>query len=265
MRKQSTVAVILAAGDMGNFYKGANSAFLRVNSKKIEGYMLSIGPPKCLFKYKGEILLERQVRMLRKHGFKKIKIITNYKEHMIQDFDSKKNLQLEFIHNPDFRKPFNVLYEAMWETESCLLVFGDAYVSENAIKKLIKQNEFSIAYAYQSTLIQSPLICKIPNPLEFLITYAVVMNFWHIIPKTNRDVENLFTKAFRLYDSELGALYHLFNVKGKKSIDPDLADLDLYEMTDDYTERWGVKDVANSKGELGCRRLKEPNLELKFY
>ncbi|GAI63099.1 unnamed protein product, partial [marine sediment metagenome] len=53
-----------------------------------------------------------------------IKIITNYKEEMIEEFDRGKNLGLEFIHNPDFRKPFGGLRAAMEKEGNCLLTFS---------------------------------------------------------------------------------------------------------------------------------------------
>jgi len=256
------IAVILAAGatsEYGNvdFYKGAQSGFLHHNVERVEREMKQIEPPKCLFKCRGEVLLERQVGLLGECGIEHIKIITNYKEEMIKEFDRRKNLGLEFIHNPDFRKPFVGLRAAMEKEGDCLLVFGDVYVTKNTIKKLIGQKGFVGASVEES---HPWLLCKIPDTTEFLVRYAEALTYGFGNPQIAGGLENLYNRVSRLFDSELLALYWVFTTCGGHTVvDSNLLDLDIYEFTDDYMERWGYVDQITKGEEVLSIKVKEEN------
>lgn len=246
IKETNMIAIIMAAGSTSedanvDFYKGAQSAFLHQNVERVEKEMKEIEPPKCLFKCKGEVLLERQVRLLRECGVECIKIITNFKENMIREFDEKAKLGLEFVHNPDFRKPFIGLRAAMQKEKDCLLVLGDVYLTKIVIEQLIKLKGFAGATVEEK---HPWLLCKIPDTTEFLVRYACALTFGLSNPQSSGGVENLYNRVSRLYDSELLALYWVFIQYGTFTIvDSDLIDLDIYEITDDYTERWGIVEV----------------------
>lgn len=257
------IAVILAAGATSecanvDFYKGAHSAFLMQNVERVEKEMKQIEPPKCLFKCRGEVLLERQVRLLRECGIEHIKIITNYKEEMIKEFDRRKKLGLGFIHNPDFRKPFVGLRSAMEKERDCLLVFGDVYLTKYTIGKLIGQRKLVGASVKENS---QWLLCKIPDTTEFLVRYAGALTYGLANLQSTGSLENLYNRVSRLFDSELQGLYWVFGNYGASTIvDPELLDLDFYEFTDDYTERWGHVDRFIGAGRpVTSRKVKEEN------
>lgn len=77
-------AVILAAGspDQGDYG-------FPVGSK-----------PKCLFHYNGEVLLERQVKVLRAVGLNDITVVVGHQKELIESFNSQKGLGLKIAYNP---------------------------------------------------------------------------------------------------------------------------------------------------------------------
>lgn len=253
------IAVILAAGatsEYGNvdFYKGAQSAFLMESAERVEKEMKQIEPPKCLFKCRGEVLLERQVRLLRECGIGHIKIITNFKEDMIREFDKKKKLGLEFIHNPDFRKPFVGLRSAMEKEGDCLLILGDVYLTKNIIERLVNERKFVGATVEEN---HPWLLCKIPDTTEFLVRYAEALTYWLCNLQNTGTLEILYNRVSRLFDSELLAFYTVCTKYGASTIvDQGLLDLDIYEFTDDYTERWGQVDQL-TEGRVTSFKVKE--------
>ncbi|GAI26405.1 unnamed protein product, partial [marine sediment metagenome] len=266
------IAVILAAGAPGvDFYKGAQSAFLRQNAERVEKEMKQIEPPKCLFKCRGEVLLERQVRLLRECGIEHIKIITNYKEEMIKEFDRRKKLGLEFIHNSDYRKPFIGLRAAMEKERDCLLVFGDVHFPKNTIEKLIGQRKFvgaveesrrAMTFGEKVQLggLKHWNLCKIPDTTEFLVRYATALTYGPVKLENTGSLENLYKDVSRFFGPGLGGLYWVFANYGASTIvDPELLDLDLYELTDDYTERWGVVDQITEGGQVTSFQVGQEN------
>jgi len=56
--------------------------------------------PKCLFHYKGEILLERQVKILRSVGLNDITVVVGHQKEMIERFNSQRGLGLKLVYNP---------------------------------------------------------------------------------------------------------------------------------------------------------------------
>jgi len=56
--------------------------------------------PKCLFHFSGEVLLERQVEVLRECGVSDIRVVVGYKKEMIEEFNEKMKLGLKLIFNP---------------------------------------------------------------------------------------------------------------------------------------------------------------------
>ena len=260
-------AIILAAGstsDYANidFYRGSRSSFLKDSAERVEKEMKQIEPPKCLFKCKGQVLLKRQVSILRTFGIESIKIITDFKEDMIKEFDERQNLGLEFIHSPDFRKPFIGLWKAIDQEQDCLLVLGDVYLTKNSVEKLINQKGFVGASSEEN---HPWLLCKIPDTTKFLTRYANALTYWLSSPQKAGGLENLYNRVWRLFDSELLALYWVFfNYGASTIIDPDLLDLDIYEMTDDYNQRWGVEDIKAGDNRTISVRVKDEDHSLKY-
>ena len=75
-------AVILAAmPTKSGFYEGAESLFLKICTTKIRKDYKD--KPKCLFSIHGDVILDRQVRILKDAGIHDISIIVSYKIEMI--------------------------------------------------------------------------------------------------------------------------------------------------------------------------------------
>ena len=55
--------------------------------------------PKCLYNYRGEILLERQVRTLRELGLNNIRIVLGCKKEKVEKFIKNHNLNIEIMYN----------------------------------------------------------------------------------------------------------------------------------------------------------------------
>jgi len=125
--------IILAAGrtDSGNYGFPANSK------------------PKCLFHFKGEILLERQVKMLRAAGLNDITIVVGYQEELIEQFNKVKNLGLKLVYNPTgasdvkpaWRKGLDSVRAGIQGVDDDVLIIpGDVYLTVNGLKMVLADN-----------------------------------------------------------------------------------------------------------------------------
>lgn len=110
--------------------------------------------PKCLFHYKGEILLERQVRLLRKCGIKKIRVVVGYKKKLIERFNKRKKLGLKLIYNPEAatdnkRSGWKKAWTS-WKVglegidDDVILILGDAYFTKKCLLQVIKSKQKSV-------------------------------------------------------------------------------------------------------------------------
>jgi len=89
---------------------------------------------------------------------------------------------------------------------------------------------------------EHPLLYKIPDTTEFLVRYATALTHDLINLENTGSLEILYNYASRLFDPELFGLYSVSFKYATFIADSDIVDLDLYELTDDYFERWGVVD-----------------------
>ena len=97
--------------------------------------------PKCLIIYRGEVLLERQVRLLKKCGIEKIKVLVSYKKESIISFGTKNNLDVEYVYNPNWEDVPSSLKLLLDDTDDNLLIYGDVWITEKAIKGMINMEE----------------------------------------------------------------------------------------------------------------------------
>jgi len=111
---------------------GAGSRLKEITSDK----------PKCLVElYNGETILERQVRLLSKHGFKKFIITTGpfeekIKEKLKNNFD---DLDITYVQNERYRET-NYIYSMYLAgpqfNDDILLLHGDLVFDEPLIEKI---------------------------------------------------------------------------------------------------------------------------------
>lgn len=104
--------------------------------------------PKCLFHYKGEVLLERQARILRKFGIKDVRVVVGYKKEMIENFNRERNLGLKLSYNPSATSD---THEGGWHgisdsmrlglegvDDDVIISYGDTYLTEGGLSMLIR-------------------------------------------------------------------------------------------------------------------------------
>ena len=56
--------------------------------------------PKCLFHFKGKVVLEGTAKVLRDCGIEDIRVVVGYKAEMIEQLNNERKLGLTLIHNP---------------------------------------------------------------------------------------------------------------------------------------------------------------------
>lgn len=128
--------------------------------------------PKCLFHYKGEVILERQVRTLIDAGINDIRIVAGYKIDEIEDFNKAKNLGLEVLYNPTAAsdKEGSLGWvkgiETAWVgiealNDDALLLFGDVLLTVEGLKIII-EDEYKCLSVYSGSGYQ---LYKIPKRL----------------------------------------------------------------------------------------------------
>jgi len=100
--------------------------------------------PKSLFHHikndSNLTLLERQVRLLRKNGIKRIRIVTGYRSQDIEQFNREKNLGLELVYNPKWETDgVNSLIVGVQDLDDDLLiVYGDSCIGEIDLNNILK-------------------------------------------------------------------------------------------------------------------------------
>lgn len=139
-------AIILAAGPTLSVKQAKNSPI----------YFPEDSKPKCLFHFEGEILLERQVRLLNECGLTDIRVVVGYKKEMIQQFIEEKKWDVETVYNPDY-PPGNAFLEGRktgrgWlkgltsvrvglqgVDDDILIIPGDVALHENGLTRILQE------------------------------------------------------------------------------------------------------------------------------
>jgi len=98
--------------------------------------------PKCLFHCNREVLLERQIRLLREVGINDITVLVGYKKEQIIEFAEEKNLDLKFIDSPVHTKKDCLLslkfgLNQMKDDDDLLIVSGDCFFTRRALKAFL--------------------------------------------------------------------------------------------------------------------------------
>jgi len=138
-------AIILAAGPTLSVKQAKNYPL----------YFPEDSKPKCLFHFGGEILLERQVRLLNECGVTDIRVVVGYKKEMIQQFIEEKKWDVETVYNPDY-PPGNAFLDGRktgrgWlkgltsvrvglqgVDDDVLVTLGDVSLHENGLTRILQ-------------------------------------------------------------------------------------------------------------------------------
>lgn len=136
-------AVILAAG------RTVSDSQKTINRTKCHFGFPENSKPKCLFHYRGEILLERQTKVLRECGISDIRVVVGYKKEMIEKFNEKMKLGLKIIFNPTWNS--DILIARGWAKaidsvkagirgieDDVLIILGDVWLEKEGIKKTLR-------------------------------------------------------------------------------------------------------------------------------
>ncbi|GAH85541.1 unnamed protein product, partial [marine sediment metagenome] len=110
--------------------------------------------PKCLFHYRGEVLLERQAKILRAVGLNDITVVVGHQKELIERFNSRKGLGLKLVHNPTGatdvkkRQPEGPRWVKGFDSikvgvqgvdDDVLFIPGDVYLQEEGLRKVLTE------------------------------------------------------------------------------------------------------------------------------
>ncbi|AUC84893.1 nucleotidyl transferase [Polaribacter sp. ALD11] len=106
--------------------------------------------PKCLTLVSEKSILERLVANLKKEGFKRLVIVTGYKEECIIEYLGKQteDLSIEYIHNP-FYKTTNNIY-SLWMArniinEPFVLLESDLVLENSLLNQMMYPDRMAVA------------------------------------------------------------------------------------------------------------------------
>ena len=103
--------------------------------------------PKGLFRDKGEILIEREIRQLQEAGIKEIIVVTGFMQEKFQYLREKYGVIL--IHNDDYDKYNNIasLYKAQNYMKNSYILCSDNYYADNVFHKYVYSPYYSCVYS----------------------------------------------------------------------------------------------------------------------
>jgi len=96
--------------------------------------------PKCLFHIGGITLLERTVTALRKAGIEDVRVVVGYRGEDIVSYNEAKGLNLEIVHNPDWRDDAAAsLFTGLRDAgDDVLLLMFDLIIDDKIIRSFLE-------------------------------------------------------------------------------------------------------------------------------
>ena len=103
--------------------------------------------PKGLFRVKGEILIEREIRQLQEAGVKEIVVVTGFMSEKFQYLKEKYGVIL--IHNEDYVKYNNIasLHVAQKYMKNSYILCSDNYYEDNVFHSYVYSPYYSCVYS----------------------------------------------------------------------------------------------------------------------
>lgn len=103
--------------------------------------------PKGLFRIKGEVLIEREIRQLLEAGIKEIVVITGFKSEAFEYLKDKYGVIL--VHNEDYDKYNNIasLYAAQKYMKNSYILCSDNYYEDNVFSSYVFSPYYSCVYS----------------------------------------------------------------------------------------------------------------------
>lgn len=113
-------------------------------------YPLTKSSPKCLTLVNEKSILERLVTNLKKQGFKRLVIVTGYKNECIMDFlgSNSGDLSIEYIHSPLYRTTNNIY--SLWMArniinEPFVLLESDLVLNTSLLNEMVLPDKIAVA------------------------------------------------------------------------------------------------------------------------
>lgn len=108
---------------------------------------LSYERPKGLFKVRGEILIERQIRQLKEAGIDEIYVVVGYMKELFFYLEDKMGVKI--IVNDDYYRRNNTssLYAARYFLRNSYVCSSDNYFTENPFQDYVYDSYFACAYS----------------------------------------------------------------------------------------------------------------------
>ncbi len=96
--------------------------------------------PKPLFHVNGETLLERQVRLLKTFGIRKIRVVVGYQKEKIEHLNRKVGLGLEVVFNSDWKIDSlnSLIVGVKGIDDDVLIIFGDVYLTTASLNEVLE-------------------------------------------------------------------------------------------------------------------------------
>lgn len=112
---------------------------------------LSYERPKGLFKVRGEILIERQIRQLKEAGIDEIYVVVGYMKELFFYLEDK--FDVKIVVNDDYYRRNNTssLYAARYFLRNSYVCSSDNYFAINPFEKYVYQSYFACAYSKGKT------------------------------------------------------------------------------------------------------------------
>ncbi|MCD6343244.1 MAG: phosphocholine cytidylyltransferase family protein [Spirochaetaceae bacterium] len=129
--KKITTALLLAAGTGSRLFP------------------LTQNEPKCLTMVNGTSILERLISNLRKHGFKRLVVVTGYLENRIREElgTSRGKLKIEYVHSPKYKTTNNIY--SLWMarkylSEPFVLFESDLVFDESLLEGMLYPDRIAL-------------------------------------------------------------------------------------------------------------------------
>ena len=113
-------------------------------------YPLSRNAPKCLTTVSGVSILERLVKNLSQHGFKRLVVVTGYLEKCIRDFLGNQigDIAIDYIFSPLYKTTNNIY--SLWMArkiinEPFMLLESDLVFDGSLLKLMLYPNKIAVA------------------------------------------------------------------------------------------------------------------------
>lgn len=108
---------------------------------------LSYERPKGLFKVRGEVLIERQIRQLQEAGIEEIYVVVGYMKELFFYLEDKFNVKI--LVNPDYYRRNNTssLYAARYFIRNSYICSSDNYFTLNPFSKYVYDSYFACVRA----------------------------------------------------------------------------------------------------------------------